>query len=66
VVIGPTPSIGACQQVLGVRDNVVVGTRSCNYIEQSPDILINTPADPNRATNDAASMAKAMLDKVKI
>jgi hypothetical protein len=40
--------------------------RSCNYIEQSVDILINTPADPNRATNDAARMAKAMLDKVKV
>lgn len=29
-------------------------------------ILINTPADPKRATNDAARMAKAMLDKVKV
>ena len=65
-MLGSNPGIEACQQVIGVRDNVVVGTRSCNYIEQSPDILINTPADPNRATNDAARMARAMLAKVKV
>lgn len=65
-MLGSNPGLEACQQVLGVRDNVVIGTRSCNYIEQSPDILINTPADPKRATNDAARMARAMLDKVKV
>jgi hypothetical protein len=64
-MLGST-GIEACQQVLGVRDNVVVGTRSCNYIEEPADIVIKTPADPKRATNDAARMARTMVDKVKV
>lgn len=63
---GPTPGIEECEQVLGVQIMSSSAPRSCNYIEQSVDMLINTPADPNRATNDAALMSKAMLDKVKI
>ena len=59
----------ACQQVLGVRENVVVGTRSCNDVGQSApsyDAVRNVwPTDPSWATNDAARMANAMLDKVK-
>jgi serine/threonine protein kinase, bacterial len=63
---GPT----ACQQVLGARDNVVVGTRSCNDIEQSAatnyDPIRGWPTDPRWATNDAGRMANAMLEKVKV
>lgn len=60
----------ACQQVLGVRENVIVGTRSCNDIEQSTathyDPVRGWPADPQWATNDAEHLANAMLAKVKV
>ena len=67
---GAMTAAAACQQVLGVRANVVVGTRSCNDASQSApgwDSVRNVwPTDPNWATNDAAHLAKAMLDKVKV
>jgi hypothetical protein len=66
---GAMTGAAACQQVLGVRGNVVIGTRSCNGIEQSAatnyDPIRGWPTDPRWATNDAARMASAMLEKVK-
>lgn len=60
----------ACQQVLGIRENVVIGTRTCRDVEQSTatqyDPVQNTwPVDPGWAMNDAKRLGKAMLDKVK-
>lgn len=60
-----------CQQALGIRENVVVGTRSCNNIKLPNargfyDPVPNTwPTDPKWANNDAERLATAMLDKVK-
>jgi serine/threonine protein kinase len=61
----------ACQQVLGVRENVVVGTRSCNPVD--PSMIKGSdpargvwPTDPNWANNDAARLANAMLGKIKV
>jgi hypothetical protein len=54
----------ACQQALGARENVVVGTRTCNSVAS-----VTSPpgtADPSWATDDAARMANAMLAKVKV
>jgi serine/threonine protein kinase len=60
----------ACQQALGARQNVVVGTRSCGGIEPSAatnyDAVRGWPKDPSWATNDAARLANAMLGKVKV
>jgi hypothetical protein len=60
----------ACQQVLGARENVIVGTRSCNDIEQSTatnyDPVRGWPTDPKWASNDAEHLANAMLAKVKV
>jgi PknH-like extracellular domain len=56
----------ACQQVLGVRDNVVVGTRSCNFLEETAATSFtgdNWPTDPAWADNDAQRLAQLMLDK---
>jgi serine/threonine-protein kinase len=57
-----------CQQVLGVRENVVVDTRSCNDVEQSGatnyDPVKGWPTDPNWATNYAERVATAMLNNV--
>lgn len=59
----------ACQQVLGVRDNVVVTVRSCNGVEPSArtnyDSVSGWPSDPRWANNDASRLAGAMLEKVK-
>lgn len=60
----------ACQQVLGLRENVVIGTRTCHDVEQSTgtqyDSVQNTwPVDPGWAMNDAKRLGNAMLDKVK-
>jgi serine/threonine-protein kinase len=60
----------ACQQVLGVRDNVTVSTRSCNLVEDSPATKFDFeggtgwPRDPGWASTDAQRLATAMLDKV--
>lgn len=64
-ILGPR----ACQQVLGVRKNIVVGTRSCNDVGQSfstnYDQARNSwPTDPNWATNDSEHLATAMLNKI--
>jgi serine/threonine-protein kinase len=67
---GAMTGAAACQQVLGVRENVDVGTRSCNDVD--PSIVPNYDpvqgwrTDPKWATNDAAQMAIAMLSKVKV
>ena len=59
----------ACQQALGVRDNVVVGTRSCNYIEETAATAFTGdgwPTNPDWAKDDAQRLAQSMLDKVTI
>ena len=59
----------ACQQVLGVRDNVVVAVRSRNGVEPSArtnyDPVSGRQSDPRWANNDASRLAGAMLEKVK-
>jgi hypothetical protein len=54
----------------GRSQNVIVGTRSCNDIEQSTathyDPVRGWPTDPQWATNDAEHLANAMLAKVKV
>jgi serine/threonine protein kinase len=53
----------ACQQVLGVRANIVVGVRSCN---DAPDIPISaTVADPDLAGQSAAHLAKDILSRIQ-
>ena len=59
----------ACRQVLGIRENVVVVTRSCNNIEETSEMALGGggwPTDPDWATNDAERLAQVMLDKVVI
>lgn len=59
----------ACQQALGVRDNVVVDTRSCNYIEEMAATAFTGdgwPTNPDWAKDDAQRLAQSMLDKVTI
>lgn len=59
----------ACQQVLGVRENVVIGTRSCDNIEESAATAYagaGWPVNPNWASDDAQRVAEEMLDKVQI
>lgn len=67
---GAMTGAAACQQVLGLRANVIVGTRSCNDLGQSApgyDTVRNVwPTNPGWATNDAANLANAMLDKVQL
>lgn len=63
--IGPR----ACQQVLGIRKNVVVGTRSCNDVDQSfatefDPVRNGWPVDLSWATDDAERLATAMLNKI--
>jgi serine/threonine-protein kinase len=57
----------ACQHVLGVRENVVVGTRSCNEVVQAPayDPVHGWATDPGWANENASRLANAMLNKVK-
>jgi hypothetical protein len=54
----------ACQQALGVNDNVVVEARTC----QAPTVAgqPGTPGDPSIAVPDAERVATAMLAKVNI
>lgn len=59
----------ACQQALGVRDNVVVGVRSCNFLEESATTAFtgnNWPTNPGWASDDAERLAQTMLDKVAV
>jgi serine/threonine-protein kinase len=61
-----------CQLALGVRQNIIVGTRSCSdirlpnargFYDPVPDTW---PNDPKWANNDAERLATAMLGKVKV
>ncbi|OPX05563.1 serine/threonine-protein kinase PknH/PknJ [Mycobacterium sp. AT1] len=55
----------ACEHALGVRDNVVVGARSClSPAGITPDG--STSADPDWAGNGGQRVAAAMLDKVTV
>lgn len=51
----------ACQQVMAVRSNVLVSTRSCRFPEPPPGQL---DADISSVRNDAQQLAEAMLDKI--
>jgi hypothetical protein len=51
----------ACQQVMAVRGNVLVGARSCRFPEPPPGQL---DADISSVRNDAEQIAEAMLDKI--
>jgi serine/threonine-protein kinase len=59
-----------CQQVLGVRENVIVGIRNCNAMEQSSatnyDPVRGWPTDPKWASDNAARMAKRHAGEVKV
>ncbi len=64
-----TPAVGTRSQrfrVVGVRENVVVGARSCNDKEQSNATYYGPsedgPTDPKWATDHAERMADAMLE----
>ena len=65
---GPTIGAHACQRVLGVRFNVVVGTRSCDTVDESRvppyDQNVGWVADPQWASDDAERLAAAMLANV--
>jgi serine/threonine protein kinase len=67
---GAMTGASACQQVLGVRDNVVITTRSCNAVDASArtnyDPASGWPSDPRWANNYASRLANAMIDKIKI
>jgi hypothetical protein len=60
--MGPTNGADACQQALGVRENVVVEVRTC----EAPN-LTAPPDSPDLAwaVPDAERVAKAMLENVK-
>jgi hypothetical protein len=51
----------ACQQVMAVRANVVVGVRSCRDPEPPPGQL---DAPVSSVRDDAVSLANAMIDKI--
>ena len=57
----------ACQQALGVRENVVVETRTCKVpdVVATYDPALGWPRDPAWAGTDAKRIATAMLDNVK-
>jgi serine/threonine protein kinase len=67
---GAMDGASACQQVLGVRYNVVITTRSCNGVDSSArtnfDPVSGWPTDPRWANDYASRLANAMLDKIKI
>ena len=60
--VGPTNGADACQQALGVRQNVVVEVRTC----EAPR-LTEPPTSPDLAwaVPDAERVARAMLENVK-
>jgi hypothetical protein len=63
--IGPA----ACQRALGARDNVVVGTRRCDYWEGSATTAFTGsewPTDRNWASDDAGRLAQLMPDRAVI
>ena len=55
----------ACQQALGVRQNVVVEARTCN-VPSSVTSPPGEPGNPDWAVPDAERVASAMLDKVRV
>jgi PknH-like extracellular domain len=57
----------ACQQALGVRENVVVETRSCEIpvVTDTYDPTKGLTSDPGWATPDAQRVAEAMLENIK-
>jgi hypothetical protein len=59
--VGELPA-QACQQALGMHENVVVETRTCAVpnVNAVPGI-----SNPDWATDDAERVAKAMLQNVK-
>ena len=54
----------ACQQALGVRDNVVAEARTCQVPSNARSIDGMEPADPAWALPDAQRLVTAMLNKV--
>ena len=58
----------ACQQALGVRENVVVETRSCAVpnILSTYDPSAGWPKDPDWASPYAERIARAMLENVNL
>ena len=54
----------ACQQALGVRNNVVAEARTCQVPPNAASIDGLEPADPDWALPDAQHLVAAMLDKV--
>src|SRR6476659_7867131 len=56
----------ACQQALGVLDNVVVEARTCEVpdVTTTYDPVRGWPKDPGWAVPDAERVAKAMLENV--
>jgi serine/threonine protein kinase len=58
----------ACQHALGVRENVVVGTRSCNDVAESSATEFTGsgwPVNTNWASDEAGRLAQVMLGKVR-
>ncbi|OBY29092.1 hypothetical protein ACT18_24970 [Mycolicibacter kumamotonensis] len=53
----------ACQQVLAVRANVVVGVRACRDPEPPPGDYV---ADISSVRSDAVPLAAAMVDKITV
>ena len=69
VGFGAMDGAAACQQALGIRANVIVTTRACNEVPQSPgfdEVHETWPTNPEWANNDAARLADAMLAKIKV
>lgn len=63
--VGPTNGADACQQVLAVRENVVVEVRTC----QAPTSALYAPPDSPDvawAVPDAERVARAMLENVRL
>ena len=58
----------ACQQALGVRDNVIVEGRSCAVpnIVNNYDPTAGWPKDPGGASPYAERIAKSMLENVNL
>lgn len=54
----------ACQQALGVRNNLVVEARTCQVPRNAASIGGLEPADPDWATPDAQHLVAAMLNNV--
>lgn len=53
----------ACEQVMAVRANVVVGVRACRYPEPPPG---DYNADVSSVRSDATPLASAMIDKITV